>query len=110
MDINSTQYEVINFFRRIKAAQMWHGQSRLIFISEIDTLTYSLNSNTDFPSSIDSNKLYFPQKKESRGIDSLGAIICFPTGCINKEENLADVKFFNPDSIGQVFKGGYLPF
>lgn len=109
IDINSKKYDVINFFRRIKAAENWHGQSRLIFLSDDDTLTYRLNSNSDFPSSIDSNKLYFPQKKEARKIDSLADIICLPTGCIEKEENLTDILFLRPDSLGNVFRGGYLP-
>jgi hypothetical protein len=110
MDINSTRYKVINFFRRVKAAEMWHGQSRLIFLSDNDTLTYRLNSNSDFPSSIDSNKLYFPQKHELRKIDSLGNIICLSTGCVEKEENLTDILFLSPDSLANVFRGGYLPY
>jgi hypothetical protein len=109
MDINSKRYEVINFFRRIKAAENWHGQSRLIFLSDDDTLTYRLNSNSDFPSSIDSNKLYFSQKQEARKIDSLADIICLPTGCVEKDENLTDILFLRPDSLRNVFRGGYLP-
>jgi hypothetical protein len=110
MEINSKRYEVINFFRRVMAAENWHVQSRLIFLSEDDTLTYMLSSNSDFPSSIDSNKLYFPQKQESRKIDSLTDIICLPTGCVNKEDNLSDMFFLKPDSVAKVFRGGYFPF
>lgn len=110
MEINSKRYEVINFFRRIKAAENWHGQSRLIFLSDDDTLTYRLDSNTDFPSAIDSNKLYFENKNQTRKIDSLGNTICLPTGCVDKEENLSDMIFLRPDSVAKVFRGGYLPF
>ena len=110
IEINSKKYEVINFFRRIKAAENWHGQSRLIFLSDDDTLTYRLNLNTDFPSSIDSNKLYFPQNKELRKIDSFRDLLDLPTGAINREENLTDIIFLKPDSVAKVFRGGYLPF
>ena len=105
LQVLKRKYKVINFFRRVHAAQFWHGQSRLLFISSSYTVTYILDSNSDFPLSIKNNQLYFPQKRIYYSIDSLSKILCIPGGCFEKDESIEHYNDLKIDSIEDVFKG-----
>jgi hypothetical protein len=113
LKVSAASYEVYNHFTRVKAAINWHGNARLIFLSGKDTLCYRLNSNTDFPSAIDANKLYFAQSGERYGIDVFREIICLPAGgCVNKEDEwpaFGHLSKAKADSVEPYFRGKFPP-
>lgn len=110
ISVQSKEYDVFNLFRRIHAAELWHGQSQLIFAGMADTVAYLLEDNTDFPDGVVNHQLHFPGNRVVR-LDSLPPLLCIPAGCVQKEDAVqSDVlNGLKIDSIRAVFKGGYAP-
>lgn len=85
LNLNNSDYRVYNCFRKIKVAQDYRGQSIILFLSKSDTLAYHLDSNEDFPDSLDNQTFYLdgvPFK-----IDKLSNPLCLHNGCYEMEES-----------------------
>lgn len=85
LNLNDSVYRVYNCFRKIKVAQDYRGQSIILFLSKSDTLAYHLDSNEDFPDSLNNRTFYLdgvPFK-----IDELSNPLCLHNGCYEMEES-----------------------
>lgn len=85
LSLDKLDYRVYNCFRKIKIAQDYRGQSIILFIAKSDTLAYHLDSNEDFPDSLNNQTFYLdgvPFK-----IDELSNPLCLQKGCYELEES-----------------------
>lgn len=78
MNLNKEKFKVYNFFRKTKAAILYHGNSRIIFISNNGPTAYNLKSNENLLDSISGNKAYSHGKFVT--INELSKILCLSDG------------------------------
>ncbi|MCB0471701.1 MAG: hypothetical protein KDC56_01440 [Flavobacteriaceae bacterium] len=83
------QYSAYSCFRKIGAANVYHGQSFLIFIAEDDTLVYNLEEMNNMPDSIITGKIY-----HGSGITEIKEMVnplCMNSVCYEKEADFREI-------------------
>lgn len=85
----TSSYKVFNCFKKVKAAQSYHGHCFLVFLSPKDTLVYILDYISDFPENI--KKDIFYRNDKSTRLMNLPNPLCLFDSCFEMEKQWSNV-------------------